>query len=297
MSKWYSDRRSSSLFFTQIVSGGSALPKNKNTGVFQRSGVLITVPDRSLTFVGTSCARLLPVLIFSKQTRVIFYSYKIMTTIHRFFSKALASLMLAGLCLWATSTVHATCPTNYPDYPLITWVDGGCYNATVDGCPVTICYCYRDLRPTLARFDYVVTSIAPNPPGAICGGNTWLQIIQDAGVQIVKDNPSAGPCPHCVPDNSSYAYVYTYTSLGCWKLHNNNPNPLGSPWYVAEICDVNDFCVTTVKICCDPGDGHETILAGSSSTEVGTACSSSPFPNDNALIVNDVCYHITGCGN
>ncbi len=297
MSKWFPDRAFFSSIFTQIVSGGFVLPKK--TGAFQRSGVLNTVPDRSLTFVGTSCARLLPVLISCKQTRVIFYSHRIMTNTKRSFTKAFASLVVAGLCLcFVPSVSYSTCPSTTPDFPLIGWVDGGCYLTTVDGCSVKICFCYRTVA-SVPRTDICITGIYPQTiDGNPCFGISWVAFINDviSSDQVIKDaipHITWWTCPQC----PNYTYTFNMTAISCWHILHFYDPVTNTTTTVSEACiDPQEWCTQGIAVCCDPTTGALTIWARGSKSHFGSACSLYFMPSANSNVAYDTCYETIDCG-
>src|SRR2546423_501408 len=86
-----------------------------------------------------------------------------MNSLQRFFTKALASVMLAGLSILFVSSVSAQCPTNiYPtatDPGYVPWADDGVTTMLIGSCEINVSRCKRILGD--ATIQYYIYKIVP----------------------------------------------------------------------------------------------------------------------------------------
>ncbi len=199
-----------------------------------------------------------------------------MNSIQRFFTKALASLMLAGLCFCFSTSVKAQCPPSAPDNPSIAWISGGCNhgvmldpNNTGTPCRYTVCWCWRYIS-SIKYFDYVVSSVTKEDN--ICGtGVTTLnfnQVVTAATNWLAGADPKHNDYSVNIPPCGDGATLVTrMCTATCWSVTID----ADGHGYVA-ICGSGGWCLFGTYYCID-SQGHLHSNGTFKSTIIGS-CSS-----------------------
>ncbi len=178
-----------------------------------------------------------------------------MNLIQRFFAKALASLMLAGLCLCFTARVAgSSCPTSAPDNTGTGWTPGGCEDMSLNVggylCTYTVCWCYRYIS-SVNTFDYTISHITKKDNA--CGINIITvntnELVNAALLKLQLQDPNYGIyASHIPPCNGSEdpPVLYRRTDkASCWEI---DP-PSGGNGGEAFPCGTTGWCVSTYSEC------------------------------------------------
>ena len=169
-----------------------------------------------------------------------------MTKAKRFFSNALASLMLAGLCLcFATSVSNAQCPTDIPPTsgPGTTW--SGPFSADLSiasGCVITYHWCQRTINGEIQRY---IEDFGPTPGnwGSGCDA-VWKNVLDAIREYLFQTAPTSD----CDPGN-----VKTVVSVfngSCAQMQI----PTGGSYPVCYMCG-GAYCKKKCELCKD-ANGH-----------------------------------------
>ncbi len=220
-----------------------------------------------------------------------------MTSFQRFFSKVLASLMLAGLSFVFVSSVKGQCPTDIAPTSSI-WIGPTTVTIPVPGtsCHIDIKYCYRTLPD--GTDEYYIEEI--DPKSSDCDNVTWAAIITAAreyffqteqGHSCDPSNPCSGPLITSVS-------VFTAT---CAKMHLTSCGTC-SPTAVCIFCS-GAYCAKTCGIC-HQSDGTN-LECNCTFTTLGSGdCTTAPdgWPNITVTYANsagyyDHCYINGTCSN
>ncbi len=214
-----------------------------------------------------------------------------MYSIKRFFTKALASLMLAGLCLcFPVSVLKAQCPTDvYPtstDPGYVPWTSGFSRTYAISStCEIIVTYCMRTIANTpyniVQRYIY---SIVQNPSN--CTNIDPSQIINTAIEDLSSDvgaypNGLVAPCT----DHETITQLYRKS---CWKINSYTG--------AYEPCNVNAYCKLTCDVCVD-GTGTVVSVTNCSYQVIGDSnpdCQA--LPTGQNYWIPGTCY-LLHCGN
>ena len=200
-----------------------------------------------------------------------------MNTFNRFFPKALASLMLAGLSFLAMpSKSQAQCPTGWNSATDIT---------TVDGCSVTIAYCWRSY---LGTNQIRLTSVTKT---GSCSTD-WTTLIYDSQQQVIIDDQMGWTYIPC--NQGGYNWFYIEADLvTCWKIINVACGTC-VPQEEAVICDNVSAKCQSIYAVCEPIVGGPPTITLTSRQLVGDSPCSTNLPTSGYTY--DTCYAIN-CSN
>ncbi|HWY36633.1 MAG TPA: hypothetical protein VNX68_18460 [Nitrosopumilaceae archaeon] len=172
-----------------------------------------------------------------------------MNYLNVFIKKALASLMLAGLCLcFGNSISRASCPTDVSpvvgDPGYVAWTPNASdflLPGTTD-CYILAHYCYRTVNGV---DQFYIEDFGPDHSnwGSDCGSLTWQNILAAVREYLFQ---------HIFADNCGYGVltVATIVSSQCAKWVNNS---YGYP--VCEFCSSGAYCEKTCDLC-NNGSGN-----------------------------------------
>jgi len=148
-----------------------------------------------------------------------------------------------------------------PDWYDQPWQGSGCYDTTIDRCPVTVCYCWRivDLGGGAHYYDYVMTSLQERTD---CG-NDFSTLLNDAGYRLIADNPAGFPCPTTSP-----GIIYRFAVATCWIWHYISWGLISVPFF--ETCGGDAWCVQPYGVWCD--NGVKRITPGTSTVTGSADC-------------------------
>lgn len=197
------------------------------------------------------------------------------------------------LLVVSSQSIQAACPTPL-DYPSVPLNGEHSYNTTIQGCNVTISYCWRivtDASTGMLRYDYYVTGVKPT--GGPCTGVKWKDLIKGAQDDIITSNPANFQMNPC--GQGPYAYSVQVIAFSCWKVVNQGTSI--DPVEVAVICDdQNSYCQSVAMTCKDPNSGVVIIITKSKSLINSPDCVVAPdmSPYSDNFEYN-TCYSLANC--
>ncbi len=190
-----------------------------------------------------------------------------MTITKRFFSKALASLMLAGLCLcFVTSGVRGQCPSNI-DPTSVTWsgpINDSASLSCSGSCEVVVSFCYRSITdaPNPDILEIYIEGITLE--GSSCD-NCGFSAVMNEAKQIAL-NHFGGALPACSGTDRITGKLFLSS---CYYLNANSLNKAYDP------CgNGTSYCVETCQLCYS---GGVVTATGCTFSTIGTPdCSGCP---------------------
>ena len=211
-----------------------------------------------------------------------------MNTIQRYFMKALASLMLAGLCLCITANANAQCPTDIAPTtgPGSAWagpIVGTLLMPGTTDCYVIYHYCQRIVN---AEVQYYIEDFGPyySSWGTDCHGTLWYDILNAVKERLFQTTTNVEDC--------GGLHVLTTTSIfsgQCAEMTSSNP--------IAIFCG-GAYCKKTCDLCYNTTT-HQIDETNCSITVVGTASCNSMSDwstlTVNAVVANTWGYNYNQC--
>jgi hypothetical protein len=187
-----------------------------------------------------------------------------MKAVRCFIFAIITMVSLAGAFSTSTFAQAPPCPAPPAWFPGTPYINGGCYNTnvTLNGhtCLVRICYCYRSIIGSY--HDYYITRVQVTPAGCFGVGPTVADIIDAAGLQLIRDNPRNFPCPTCPKVELDWAI----SKSKCWS---HSIDPITGDDIYEECSGGTGYCRTQYRVCCN-SDGTKTITQSSVSSLPGT---------------------------
>jgi len=201
-----------------------------------------------------------------------------MNTFQRFFKKALASLMLAGLCLCFVTNACGQCPTDIAP-TTISWTGPSNTNITIPGttCQVKVIYCTR----VVSGVEQVVVEEI-DPLSSDCNSVNWSTILGTVRDYFLKYYVETDPCD---PNNPCGGSLITEASIfmaECLQVVKEDGVA------AVQFCG-GAYCVKTCGLCYDDVD-EDNALCNCQTTVVGSSsCSTAPdgWPNTSVGTANN----------